>query len=100
MMILGLDNFKKRSMISWAIRLEMNYLLKYLCVLKQPFPTTLAYIVLEVMNSAYLVDNNSDIFSSAVIANNVIDAFATTFELISEKVVVGLSIGDILISGV
>lgn len=95
LMVLDLDNFKKIN-DSMGHQIGDELLIKVAKRIEAAVPYHTSIYRLGGDEFAILVDNNPDIGSSAVIANNVIDAFASPFELTSEKVVVGLSIGIVL----
>lgn len=95
LMVLDLDNFKKIN-DSMGHQVGDELLIKVAKRIEATVPYHTSIYRLGGDEFAILVDNNPDIGSSAVIANNVIDAFVSPFEITSEKVVVGLSIGIVL----
>ncbi|WP_299788343.1 EAL domain-containing protein [uncultured Shewanella sp.] len=95
LMVLDLDNFKKIN-DSLGHQFGDELLIKVAKRIEDTVPYHTSIYRLGGDEFAILVDNNPDIGSSAVIANNVIDAFVTPFELSSDKVVVGMSIGIVL----
>jgi len=95
LMVLDLDNFKKIN-DSLGHQIGDELLIKVAKRIEDTVPYHTSIYRLGGDEFAILVDNNPDIGSSAVIANKVIDAFVTPFELTSDKVVVGLSIGIVL----
>ncbi len=95
LMVLDLDNFKKiNDSLGHQIGDELLIMVAKRIETAVPYHTSIYRLGGD--EFAILVDNNPDIGSSAVIANNVIEAFATPFELTSDKVVVGMSIGIVL----
>ncbi|WP_425470107.1 EAL domain-containing protein [Shewanella atlantica] len=95
LMVLDLDNFKKIN-DSLGHQVGDELLIKVAKRIEDTVPYHTSIYRLGGDEFAILVDNNPDIGSSAVIANKVIDAFVSPFELTSDKVVVGLSIGIVL----
>ncbi|WP_223295960.1 EAL domain-containing protein [Shewanella sediminis] len=95
LMVLDLDNFKKIN-DSLGHQVGDELLIKVAKRIEDTVPFHTSIYRLGGDEFAILVDNNPDIGSSAVIANKVIDAFVSPFELTSDKVVVGLSIGIVL----
>ncbi|WP_246033245.1 EAL domain-containing protein [Shewanella canadensis] len=95
LMVLDLDNFKKIN-DSLGHQVGDELLIKVAKRIEDTVPYHTSIYRLGGDEFAILVDNNPDIGSSAVIANKVIDAFVSPFELSSDKVVVGMSIGIVL----
>ncbi|WP_223293022.1 MULTISPECIES: EAL domain-containing protein [Shewanella] len=95
LMVLDLDNFKKIN-DSLGHQVGDELLIKVAKRIETAVPYHTSIYRLGGDEFAILVDNNPDIGSSAVIANNVIEAFTSSFELTSDKVVVGMSIGIVL----
>ena len=95
LMVLDLDNFKKIN-DSLGHQVGDELLIKVARRIETAVPCHTSIYRLGGDEFAILVDDNPDIGSSAVIANSVIEAFVTPFELTSDKVVVGMSIGIVL----
>ncbi|WP_298769623.1 EAL domain-containing protein [uncultured Shewanella sp.] len=95
LMVLDLDNFKKIN-DSMGHQVGDQLLIMVSKRIKDSVPDQTGIYRLGGDEFAILIDNNPDIGSSAIIANNVIDSFNAPFELHSETVVVGLSIGIVL----
>ncbi|QDO86754.1 EAL domain-containing protein [Shewanella psychropiezotolerans] len=95
LMVLDLDNFKKIN-DSLGHQVGDELLIKVARRIETAVPYHTSIYRLGGDEFAILVDDNPDIGSSAVIANSVIEAFVTPFELTSDKVVVGMSIGIVL----
>ncbi|AQS36952.1 PAS domain S-box/diguanylate cyclase (GGDEF) domain-containing protein [Shewanella psychrophila] len=95
LMVLDLDNFKKIN-DSLGHQIGDELLIKVAKRIEAAVPYHTSIYRLGGDEFAILVDDNPDIGSSAVIANSVIEAFVTPFELTSDKVVVGMSIGIVL----
>ncbi|QYJ87474.1 EAL domain-containing protein [Shewanella mesophila] len=95
LMVLDLDNFKKIN-DSLGHQVGDELLIKVARRIESTVPYHTSIYRLGGDEFAILVDNNPDIGSSAVIANNVVDAFTNPFELTKDKVVVGVSIGIVL----
>lgn len=95
LMVLDLDNFKKIN-DSLGHQVGDELLIKVAKRIETTVPYHTSIYRLGGDEFAILVDNNPDIGSSAVIANNVVDAFTNPFELTKDKVVVGVSIGIVL----
>ncbi|MBL4814766.1 MAG: EAL domain-containing protein, partial [Shewanella sp.] len=95
LMVLDLDNFKKIN-DSLGHQVGDELLIKVARRIEAAVPYHTSIYRLGGDEFAILVDDNPDIGSSAVIANGVIEAFVTPFELTSDKVVVGMSIGIVL----
>ncbi|WP_439332362.1 EAL domain-containing protein [Shewanella colwelliana] len=95
LMVLDLDNFKKIN-DSLGHQVGDELLIKVARRIESTVPYHTSIYRLGGDEFAILVDNNPDIGSSAVIANNVVDAFCSPFELTKDRVVVGVSIGIVL----
>ncbi|SQH76179.1 Sensory box protein [Shewanella benthica] len=95
LMVLDLDNFKKIN-DSLGHQVGDELLIKVARRIEAAVPYHTSIYRLGGDEFAILVDDNPDIGSSAVIANSVIEAFVTPFELTSDKVVVGMSMGIVL----
>lgn len=95
LMILDLDNFKKIN-DSLGHQVGDELLIKVAQRIEANVPRHTSIYRLGGDEFAILIDNNPDIGSSAVIANNVVDAFLNPFELARDRVVVGVSIGIVL----
>jgi len=95
LMVLDLDNFKKIN-DSLGHQVGDELLIKVAKRIEDTVPYHTSIYRLGGDEFAILVDNNPDIGSSAVVANKVIDAFVSPFDLSSDKVVVGMSIGIVL----
>ncbi|WP_258405104.1 EAL domain-containing protein [Shewanella psychrotolerans] len=95
LMVLDLDNFKKIN-DSLGHQVGDELLIKVARRIEATVPYHTSIYRLGGDEFAILVDNNPDIGSSAVIANNIVDAFTNLFELTKDKVVVGVSIGIVL----
>ncbi|MCL1125667.1 EAL domain-containing protein [Shewanella surugensis] len=95
LMVLDLDNFKKIN-DSMGHQVGDQLLVMVSKRIKDSVPYQTGIYRLGGDEFAILVDNNPDIGSSAIIAKNVIESFNSPFELNSERVVVGLSIGIVL----
>lgn len=95
LMVLDLDNFKKIN-DSLGHQVGDELLIKVAGRIEAAVPYHTSIYRLGGDEFAILVDDNPDIGSSAIIANNVIEAFVTPFELTLDKVVVGMSIGIVL----
>ncbi|MCG9696297.1 EAL domain-containing protein [Shewanella sp. Isolate11] len=95
LMVLDLDNFKKIN-DSLGHQVGDELLIKVSRRIESTIPSHTTIYRLGGDEFAILIDNNPDIGSSAVIANNVVDAFSQPFELTNDRVVVGVSIGIVL----
>ncbi|MEZ9596943.1 EAL domain-containing protein [Shewanella sp. 10N.261.52.F9] len=95
LMVLDLDNFKKIN-DSLGHQVGDDLLIQVSERIQAAVPSHTSIYRLGGDEFAILVDKNPDIGSSAVLAKNVIHAFETPFDLVSERVVVGLSIGIVL----
>ncbi|WP_232479520.1 EAL domain-containing protein [Shewanella marisflavi] len=95
LMVLDLDNFKKIN-DSLGHQVGDELLIKVARRIESTVPYHTSIYRLGGDEFAILVDNNPDIGSSAVIANHVVDAFSSPFELTKDRVVVGVSIGIVL----
>ncbi|WP_220741483.1 EAL domain-containing protein, partial [Shewanella algidipiscicola] len=95
LMILDLDNFKKIN-DSLGHQVGDELLIKVAHRIEATVPSHTSIYRLGGDEFAILIDNNPDIGSSAIIANNVVDAFSNPFELTRDRVVVGVSIGIVL----
>lgn len=95
LMVLDLDNFKKIN-DSLGHQAGDELLVQVSERIQVAVPSHTSIYRLGGDEFAILVDKNPDIGTSAIIAKNVIHAFEASFELSSEKVVVGLSIGIVL----
>ncbi|MCG9737227.1 EAL domain-containing protein [Shewanella insulae] len=95
LMVLDLDNFKKIN-DSLGHQVGDELLIKVARRIESTVPYHTSIYRLGGDEFAILVDNNPDIGSSAVIANHVVDAFSSPFELTKDRVVIGVSIGIVL----
>ncbi|MCL1050767.1 EAL domain-containing protein [Shewanella abyssi] len=95
LMVLDLDNFKKiNDSLGHQVGDELLILVSER--IKAAVPNHTSIYRLGGDEFAILIDKNPEISVSAVIAKNVIHAFETAFQLSTEKVVVGVSIGIVL----
>ncbi|MCK8044046.1 EAL domain-containing protein [Shewanella sp. 1CM18E] len=95
LMVLDLDNFKKIN-DSLGHQVGDDLLIQVAKRIEAAVPGHTSIYRLGGDEFAILIDKNPDIGTSAVIAKTVIHAFEVPFELINEKVVVGVSIGIVL----
>ncbi|MCH1923672.1 EAL domain-containing protein [Shewanella sp. C32] len=95
LMMMDLDNFKK---INDSLGHQIgDQLLKFVAQrLKNIIPKHTNLYRLGGDEFALLIDKSSDIAASAIIANEVIEAFKESFSLSGEIIVVGVSIGIVL----
>ncbi|QSX34964.1 EAL domain-containing protein [Shewanella avicenniae] len=95
LMMMDLDNFKKIN-DSLGHQVGDELLKKVAIRLKTALPKSTNLYRLGGDEFAILIDNNPDIGSSAIIANDIIEAFRDPFALADEILVVGVSIGIVL----
>ncbi|KFZ37948.1 diguanylate cyclase [Shewanella mangrovi] len=95
LMMMDLDNFKKIN-DSLGHQIGDELLKNVATRLRKVVPKHTNLYRLGGDEFAILIDNNPDIGSSAIIANDIIEAFRAPFELSEEILVVGVSIGIVL----
>ncbi|EGM69500.1 sensory box/GGDEF family protein [Shewanella sp. HN-41] len=95
LMVLDLDNFKR---INDSLGHQIgDQLLKLVSVrIKSSLPRNTSIYRLGGDEFAIVLDKDSDISASAVMAGRVIEAFKTAFDINHEQLVLGLSIGIVL----
>lgn len=95
LMVLDLDNFKR---INDSLGHQIgDQLLKLVSIrIKSSLPRNTSIYRLGGDEFAIVLDKDSDISASAVMAGRVIEAFKTAFDINHEQLVLGLSIGIVL----